>query len=155
MAKKLPAPPLQLPRKHPFVYTSGGHSTSARRKYIDERKKAVSYHCDNPECILHMQEPRWNGQPLTLELDHVNGVNSNDVSDNLRLLCPNCHSLQPTKSGKNKGKVRKSDGGFAVPDRETGLYQTTAPVEPGEYRIGQPAVHVVKYRLPPSGRDQR
>lgn len=39
---------------------------------------------------------------LPLELDHVNGDHSDNRLENLRILCPNCHSLQPTHRGRNK-----------------------------------------------------
>lgn len=42
----------------------------------------------------------------------INGVNGN----NLRLLCPNCHSQQLTHGGGNKGKTEQYDGGFATKD---------------------------------------
>lgn len=45
----------------------------------------------------------YNGKRLTLELDHINGDATNNNKDNVRLLCPNCHSLTPTFKGKNKG----------------------------------------------------
>ena len=43
----------------------------------------------------------WMGQPLTLELEHKNGVNTDNERDNLKALCPNCHSLTPTWRGRN------------------------------------------------------
>jgi len=43
----------------------------------------------------------WRGQPLSLELDHINGDKRNNRLDNLRLLCPNCHSQTETYSGRN------------------------------------------------------
>ena len=46
----------------------------------------------------------WQSQKLSLHLDHINGDNTNNEIDNLRLLCPNCHSLTPTYCGRNKGK---------------------------------------------------
>ncbi len=44
----------------------------------------------------------WQGQPLSLHLDHINGVNNDHRLENLRLLCPNCHSQTSTYAGKNK-----------------------------------------------------
>lgn len=38
----------------------------------------------------------WNGKFLVLELDHVDGNRANNTENNLRLLCPNCHSQTPT-----------------------------------------------------------
>lgn len=40
--------------------------------------------------------PFWNGRPLTLEMDHINGDNRDNRIDNLRILCLNCHSQTPT-----------------------------------------------------------
>jgi len=48
----------------------------------------------------------WNGQQLSLHLDHINGVNNDNQLENLRFLCPNCHSLTDTYCGKQlRGNV--------------------------------------------------
>lgn len=46
----------------------------------------------------------WQGEKLSLHLDHIDGVNNNNEVSNLRLLCPNCHSQTPTYCGRNKKK---------------------------------------------------
>lgn len=43
----------------------------------------------------------WRGAPLTLHLDHINGNRFDYRVDNLRLLCPNCHTQTSTYAGKN------------------------------------------------------
>lgn len=48
----------------------------------------------------------WNGKPLCLEVDHADGNAYNNAVDNLRFLCPNCHSQTSTYKGKNKGNGR-------------------------------------------------
>lgn len=39
---------------------------------------------------------------IPLELDHINGIRTDNRLGNLRILCPNCHSLKPTHRGRNK-----------------------------------------------------
>ena len=43
----------------------------------------------------------WLDEPITLQLDHINGINNDHRIENLRILCPNCHSQTSTYAGKN------------------------------------------------------
>jgi len=47
----------------------------------------------------------WQGQELTLDVDHINGVRSDNRPDNLRFLCKNCHGITETFGSKNR-KIR-------------------------------------------------
>lgn len=59
------------------------------------------------ECSICGQEPYWNGQKLTLTLDHINGDNHDDRLENLRWICPNCDRQLDTFGAKNHKKLEK------------------------------------------------
>ena len=71
------------------------HTYKLRNRLIDEG--LLDYTC--AICSLFA----WNGQPISLELDHIDGNKSNHHLPNLRLLCPNCHSQ--TKTFRNKKRT--------------------------------------------------
>ena len=52
-------------------------------------------------------EGKWQGQDLSLQLDHINGVNNDHRVKNLRFLCPNCYSQTDTYGGKNVGSIEQ------------------------------------------------
>lgn len=84
------------------------------RKQIKKRllaKGLLTYECSS--CGI----ADWQGQPLSLHLDHINGVNNDHRLENLRLLCPNCHSQTSTYAGRNKpkGKPRKPRKKISTP----------------------------------------
>jgi len=63
-------------------------STTLRKRLIKEGY--FKHKCSS--CKLEM----WLDKPIPLELDHIDGNHSNNNLSNLRLLCPNCHTLTPT-----------------------------------------------------------
>lgn len=56
------------------------------------------------ECGWNKINPTSNKVPI--ELEHIDGNSKNNKIDNLKLLCPNCHSLTPTYKALNKGNGR-------------------------------------------------
>lgn len=61
------------------------------------------------KCV-QCENTEWLGEPIPLELDHIDGNAGNNKPENLRLLCPNCHAKTPTHKAKNKGNGRGSRG---------------------------------------------
>lgn len=50
----------------------------------------------------------WNGKPITLIVDHIDGKSNNNTIENLRIVCPNCDCQLPTYKAKNKGNSSRS-----------------------------------------------
>lgn len=90
-----------------LLFTEKSKHTRAviRKRIISE--KLLPYKCS----ICGISD--WNGKRLSLELDHVNGINYDNRLENLRFLCPNCHSLTGTYGSKNSlirdSKIEISD----------------------------------------------
>ena len=78
--------------------SSYSNISSLKRRLINENR--LEYKC---ACCGNIG--KWNGKSLSLQLDHINGINNDHRIENLRFLCPNCHSQTKTYSGKNKNNV--------------------------------------------------
>lgn len=76
---------------------SGVQSNKLRKYLLDE--KIFEHKCSS--CT----NTTWLDNLIPLELDHIDGDNTNNKLANLRLLCPNCHSLTPTYRGRNITKA--------------------------------------------------
>ena len=50
------------------------------------------------------QGPSWNGRPLVLQVDHINGDPLDNRQENIRFICPNCHTQTENFAG-NKRKA--------------------------------------------------
>lgn len=68
------------------------------------KNKLISQNILKNECSICKNNGEWFGQKLSLQLDHINGINNDNRLENLRLLCPNCHSQTETFSGKRHKK---------------------------------------------------
>lgn len=91
---------LQLRKKTPsaelFCSNSSTDRSTIRHRIIKEN--LLPYSCS--EC----KNVEWMGRPLSLHLDHINGDPLDHRLENLRFLCPNCHSQTPTFSGRNASR---------------------------------------------------
>ena len=59
----------------------------------------------------------WRGRPLSIQIDHINGIRDDHRVENLRMLCPNCHSQTETFAGNNiksNGSPGSSNGRTAA-----------------------------------------
>jgi len=73
------------------------------------RKRLFRAGLKQPECELCGWCERAPDGRIPVELDHINGDRFDNRLENLRILCPNCHSLQPTHRGLNKKTVRRKE----------------------------------------------
>ena len=71
-------------------------TNKVRKKILQEGLKPYQCEC----CGL----TEWQGQPIALELHHIDGDRHHNELSNYQLLCPNCHALTDTYRGKNSRK---------------------------------------------------
>lgn len=76
------------------------NSTAAQKVLRDWYVKG---HYTEYKCAICGLPAEWQGKPLTLTLDHINGVNGDNRLENLRWVCPNCDRQLPTYSRGSKG----------------------------------------------------
>lgn len=76
-----------------------------KRKIMEEQ---------NFRCSLCGIVEEWNGKPLVFEIDHRDGHSSNESRENIRFICPNCHSLTQFYGGANRGNGRLLNHGRPI-----------------------------------------
>lgn len=81
---------------------------------IDLKRKRVLREQDGRCLSCGINE--WMGKRIVIELDHVDGDHGNESRENLRGLCPNCHSQTPTWKVRNKRGSAGREPAFEASD---------------------------------------
>jgi predicted RNA-binding Zn-ribbon protein involved in translation (DUF1610 family) len=65
-------------------------------------------------CAICGVDGTWQGQPLSLDIDHIDGDFLNNQIENLRFLCPNCHRQTPNFAGLSSGRYSRGRQSIAA-----------------------------------------
>jgi 5-methylcytosine-specific restriction endonuclease McrA len=99
-------------------------STVSRPALRSQARLLISPFC----CAICGNAGEWQGRSLTLQLDHVNGRHDDNRLENLRWLCPNCHSQTPNFAGRGKSRrVREAPAFYAARFRRPAPRRSIAP----------------------------
>lgn len=102
--------PINDDRKYPLKDILEGKYPNYQSNKL--RKRLFSEKIKEEKCEI-CGTKEWLGKKLSLELDHIDGNRYNHNIDNLRIVCPNCHSQTETYRGKNisrSGEIGKLSG---------------------------------------------
>lgn len=89
--------PSKISNENLFVENSTSHTSTIKKRIIKD--KLIPY-----KCLHCSNDGKWNEKPISLHLDHINGEPTDNRLENLRFLCPNCHSQTETY-GRSKISV--------------------------------------------------
>ena len=93
-------------KKEDILKENCKHQRTVLRRYVI-KNNLIPYKCAICGCT------EWQGKTLSLELDHINGINNDNRLENLRFLCPNCHSQTSTYGSRNQ---QTNSSEYDIPD---------------------------------------
>jgi Zn finger protein HypA/HybF involved in hydrogenase expression len=111
-------------RKDPFAFLQQRKRINGNSLKRALNRVGIPYRCS--ECKIRS----WRGVRLSLQVDHKDGDYKNNSLENLRLLCPNCHSQTPTFAGRNCKRNRTIRKMVGLPGNDPGLKVSETSVLP-------------------------
>lgn len=110
---------IKIPWQDVLVYDRA--NTGQRTKSSMLKRAMLEAGFNNTVCAIAgcQQTNIWNGQELVLQIDHINGDRLDDRPENLRFICPNCHTQTKTFSSRNIIKNKCVDCGSKVSNNKT------------------------------------
>jgi hypothetical protein len=106
---------IRSPRRHTAEEVLVLRSPERRRAHPDILRRSLAELGVPMACAECGVGERWNGRPLTLQVDHVDGRFWDCRPTNLRLLCPNCHTQTVNYAGRNRKAVTAELPGQELP----------------------------------------
>jgi len=85
---------------------SSGLLTNNNTHRCSPSMKSCLAELNGSNCSICNQEPFWNGKPMIMILDHINGISNDWRLENVRLVCPNCDTQLDTFKSRNKNGNR-------------------------------------------------
>lgn len=104
--KILPAKNIQRSDEEVFCENSIVSQRCLRERYKKIFAPDKCAICNNPAI--------WQNKPLTLRLDHINGIHNDNRFENLRWVCPNCDSQQDTYCGFNQKDKKQENKNYCI-----------------------------------------
>ena len=95
---------LRKSKDNSLIFTENSNASSHYVRSLLLKHNLKVYKCES--CSTSNE---WNGKPINLQMDHINGNRKDHRLENLRWLCPNCHSQTDTFCARNGNKQKVSD----------------------------------------------
>ncbi len=91
-------------RQRPLAQVLVEESTYPRK---DVKRRLLAEGLKEPRCELCGQDEIWRGRPMSMILDHINGVRADHRLENLRMICPNCAATLDTHCGR-RNRIKRA-----------------------------------------------